>query len=81
MSRSFKKTPGHCDRNPWFKRYANHIVRQNKLSENLVDGKNYKRYFNSWTISDYKFLYFSKQELLRDCQEYEKMKFYQAYMK
>ena len=54
MSRSFKKHPyctdGRAGRKPW-KRRANKIVRNYK--NNLADGKNYKKLYNSWNIHDY----------------------------
>lgn len=54
MSRSFKKHPyctdGRGGRKQW-KRIANKIVRNYK--NNLADGKNYKKLYESWNIHDY----------------------------
>lgn len=75
MSRSFKKVPGYVDRNPWAKRYANHVVRQrNKLDchkamlgdldfEQIPNGKKFKNVFCSYTISDYSSLYYTQTEI------------------
>ena len=60
MSRSFKKHPGWCDRNPWAKKQANGIVRKYK---HLVNGNMYKKVFCSWEIHDYKSLIWDKMDL------------------
>lgn len=61
MSRSFKKTPGWCDYQPWAKKQANRRVRQYKGG--LPDGGAYKKLFEQWTICDWKFLYFTERDL------------------
>ncbi len=59
MSRSYKKTWGWTDHHrrttKLFKRFANKKVRG---IENIMNGSSYKKYFQSYTICDYKFLYF-----------------------
>ncbi len=60
MSRSFKKTPGFCDRNPFNKRQANKRVRKDWT---IDSGGAYRRCFESWDICDFRFLYFSKANL------------------
>lgn len=73
MSRSFKKVFGYKDRCPIMKRYANKRVRQNK--EFSVGGRAYKKLSCSYDICDYKFLYFSYNELrnlIRDSRYYTK---------
>ncbi len=53
MSRSRKKHPVACDKtNKWAKRDANKKVRN---TEDIGNGNNYKKYYNSWNICDYKF--------------------------
>ena len=47
MSRSFKQTPGFCDRNPFNKRQANKRVRKDWT---LANGGAYRRRFESWDI-------------------------------
>jgi hypothetical protein len=55
MSRSFKKTAGWCDRNPFAKKEANSRVRK---TPDLPSGSAYKKVFESWDIHDYKCLLF-----------------------
>jgi len=66
MSRSFKKTAGWADSSPWFKNYANRVVRRQKLDPSIVNGKGYKKMYNSYDICDYKFLYYSETEVDRE---------------
>lgn len=55
MSRSYKHTPYCGDKkNRFMKRYANHIVRRNKLKEVYPNYAGYKRAMDSWDICDYK---------------------------
>lgn len=55
MSRSYKHTPYSGDRkNKFMKRYANHIVRRNKLKDLYSDYSGYKRAMDTWAICDYK---------------------------
>ena len=61
MSRSFKKTPGFCDRNPFNKRQANKRVRKDWM---IASGGAYRKCFESWDICDYKFLYFTRQSAI-----------------
>jgi hypothetical protein len=83
MSRSRKKTPGWCDRNPWMKRYANRRFR--RFKGEVQDGNWYRHYTDPWDICDYKWLYFSKQEVIREIEEWRWWKhhnpFYKYYMK
>ena len=55
MSRSFKHTPGWCDRNPSAKKEANKRVRK---MEEIPDGNSFKKAYCSYNIHDFKFLYF-----------------------
>ena len=59
MSRSFKHTPGWCDRNPWAKKEANSRVRKFK---DVPNGMAYKKLFESWDIHDYKSLIFTNKD-------------------
>ena len=55
MSRSYKHTPYSGDRkNKFMKRYANHVVRRNKLKGLYPDYSGYKRAMDTWAICDYK---------------------------
>lgn len=58
MSRSFKKNPIIKDSNKWAKKYANKVVRRTR---NVPDGKNYKKAFESWDISDWRLRYTLKE--------------------
>lgn len=51
MSRSYKKVPIIKDRNPYCKKCANKKVRK----EEIDDGSNYKKVYESYNICDYKF--------------------------
>lgn len=62
MSRSYKKTLGYCDRNPWAKRQANKKVRR---TWDIDSGGAYKKLYDSYAICDYKFLYYSEQEYIQ----------------
>jgi len=61
MSRSYKKTPGFCDRSPFNKKQANKKVRKTKIVPN---GKAYKKLYESYNICDFKCLYFSDLQIL-----------------
>lgn len=63
MSRSYKKTPGFCDRNPYAKRQANKKVRR---TEGVYDRGSYKKLYSSYDIHDYKYLMWDKKDLLKD---------------
>lgn len=64
MSRSYKKTAGWCDRNPFMKNYANRKVRQISVWKDIdADNSWYKRYTCPWDICDYKSLYWSDNEI------------------
>lgn len=76
MSRSFKKIAIIKDQVTWMKRYANKKVRR---TPNIPNGKAYRKLFDSWDICDYKFMYFSKQELIE--QGYCKDTFHKWYIK
>jgi hypothetical protein len=62
MARSFKKTPGWCDRNPWAKREANKRVRRYK-GDLPKKGNVHRKLFQQWTICDWKDLYFTERQL------------------
>jgi hypothetical protein len=64
MARSFKKTPGWCDRSPWWKRYANKRIRQlHRRGGEISDGGRYKRHTCSWHICDARYLYWSERRI------------------
>ena len=63
MSRSRKKTP-RCGDNKGMKRYANRVIRRNKLKEN-INHMQYKRLFNSYEICDYQSVHFTFNEYWR----------------
>ena len=53
MSRSRKKHPVITDKaQKWAKKDANKRVRN---TEDIGNGSNYKKHYNSWNICDYKF--------------------------
>ncbi len=55
MSRSYRKTPGWVDRNPFGKNQANRRVRR---TPNVPDGKVYRKFYQMYDICDYKMLYY-----------------------
>ena len=59
MSRSFKKHPWVCDRNPWMKNYANRRFR--RYNGEVQNGKWYRKYTCPYDICDWKFLYSDKE--------------------
>lgn len=65
MSRSYKKNPGYCDRNPWMKRYANRRVRRKSVDFEIADGRAYKKLVCSYDICDWKFLDHMTDEQLK----------------
>ncbi len=65
MSRSYKKTPGWVDRNPYAKRAANKRVRRYKHW--LPDGRTYRKVYCSWEIRDYRVLLFMARRLRHWC--------------
>jgi len=79
MSRSFKKTPGWCDRNPHAKRQANKLVR--RFKEKIPNGRAYRRLYCSWNICDYRSLYFTESKFQRLENTPRPMPRYRAYMK
>jgi hypothetical protein len=54
MSRSYKKTPGWCDRNPHAKRQANKRVRRTRGP--IPDGRWYRKLYCSWNICDWRII-------------------------
>jgi len=82
MSRSFKKNAGWTDhRSPFSKfakKFANRKVRRTK---NIPNGGAYKKIYESWEICEYKFLYFSKSEIVREIEKYGYYELYEYYMK
>jgi hypothetical protein len=64
MSRSYKRVPGYtCGygtvERKFEKSKANRKVRR---MTGIVNGMMYKKFYNSWDICDYKFLFFSKRD-------------------
>jgi hypothetical protein len=66
MARTYKKTLGFCDRNPWMKRYADRRLRCVSLEKTLACGRAYARYTCPWDICDWKHLYWTEAEFRRD---------------
>lgn len=64
MSRSFKKVPSICDRNPYAKNQANRKVRRIR-KDLLANGSMYKKFYCSYNIHDFKFLYFNRSDLIK----------------
>lgn len=58
MSRSYKKTAGYCDRNPFMKSYANRVVRRKPTNYTIANGSAYRKEMCSYDICDWKSLYF-----------------------
>jgi hypothetical protein len=72
MSRSRKKYPGHCDRNPFMKTHHNRGVRRrNKIAVHkdhekynyIPSGNSYRNAYCSWDICDWKYILYTKSEL------------------
>jgi len=65
MSRSYKKVPGFTDysrgRTKWAKRQASKKVRH---TEDVPNGKGYRKLYNPWDIRDWKYLYFCKDDYI-----------------
>ena len=70
MSRSYKKSPVCKDQNNRFmKRFANKTVRH---SMSVPDGKAYRKFFQSYNISDYSFLCsLLEQKKYGYCEDYQ----------
>ena len=81
MSRSYKKTPGWTDQSgsSWMKKYANRRFR--RFKGDVQNGKWYRKYTNPWDICDYKFLYWSEQEVDREVAESGHTPKHRYYMK
>lgn len=54
MSKSYKKSPCYKDGNKWGKKFANRRIRRLK-NEDIPNGSMYKRFYEQYNISDYKF--------------------------
>lgn len=63
MSRSYKKTPGFKDRNPYMKNYANRVVRRIPIDKEVGDYKTYIKYNCSWDICDWKDLFYNEEQV------------------
>lgn len=61
MSRSYRKNPVKKLSSKWHKRYANKVVRRSGLCA-IASGKSYRRRYNSWNISDYRWEFFKPQD-------------------
>ena len=73
MARSYKKTPGWCDRNPFMKRYANKRIRQlHRRGGEIPDGGRYKRLTCSYDICDWRFLFIRRLSVRRMHTDYER---------
>ena len=63
MSRSFKKTPGWTDRDPWMKNYANRRIRRKPVEFEIADGGSYRKLTCPWDICDWKFLLYTEIQM------------------
>lgn len=63
MSRSYKKTLGHCDRNPFMKNQSNRRLRRLSIDETLADGRAYAKLMCSWDICDFRLVHYSESRL------------------
>lgn len=59
MSRSFKRpwVTDYSGARSFFKREANKKIRNLSVEDDIADGKSYRKYFESYTICDWKFRY------------------------
>ena len=64
MSRTYKKVPGFKDRNPFMKNYSNRRLRRLSVENSLASGGAYRKHTCPWDICDWKWFYFSKQEMI-----------------
>lgn len=70
MSRSYKKHPGFKDgdrKKRWWKRQANKKIRR---TQELDDGKSYRKVYDQWKICDWNWRYYSKSEAKRDIEKW-----------
>lgn len=81
MSRSYKKTPGWCDRNPWQKNYANRRLRRVSVDHEIPSGGSYRKYSCSWDICDYKYLLYTNTKVLDHLEVAYWNKRYELFMK
>jgi len=71
MSRSYKKYPGWTDKGystPFFKRVANHKVR--KIAEIANGGAFRKITKEMYNICDWKQIYYSRADVIKQCGQY-----------
>ena len=65
MSRSYQKFPGFTDNGgsrKQYKRYANKAVRKAN-NDHLSNGSMFKKFYESYNICDYIFMWYSENEL------------------
>ena len=66
MSRSYKKTPRSGEKkDKFFKKYANHRLRQRPIDDPDLKHGTYKKYSCSWNICDYETVGVSFEEYWR----------------
>jgi len=79
MSRSCKKTPGTCYRNPWVKNQANRFVRRLNLNGTPGEGGAYRREHQEFGVEHRRFaLCFTKAAV---SEHFQKGRTHQATMK
>ncbi|MND11975.1 hypothetical protein D3C87_505010 [compost metagenome] len=66
MSRSYNKTMGYCDRNPFMKKYFNRKIRRVSVEVEIGNGCHYRKMSDPWSICDFTMLTYSEQELRHD---------------
>lgn len=81
MSRSFKKTPGYKDRDPFMKNYANRRVRRKSVTYVIANGKAYRKESCSYDICDHLWLHHTgRHRFYRQCKKWD-LKSWQYYYK
>ena len=63
MSRSFKHVPGFCDRSKDGKKFANRKIRN---TEDVPNGRAFRKFYDPYNICDWKALFFSLEEI-KEC--------------
>lgn len=72
MSRSFKKTRGYKDRNPFMKNYANRRIRRKSVNYDIANGKAYRKESCSYNICDFYWLHYAgKHRFFVLCKKWE----------
>lgn len=81
MSRSWKKVYGHVDRNPFMKNQANRRIRQLSIDVAVSDGSDYKKFFCSYDICDFKSIDYTEAQFRKTQDILKKRGVYDRLMK